>query len=74
MKVNLRNQDKFENRHHGKDAQELQEMLETIGAASLDELIDQTLPSAIRSAKTVEFTKTESPSRSFCRGLRKIAS
>jgi glycine dehydrogenase len=73
MKVNLRNQDKFENRHHGKDAQELQEMLETIGAASLDELIDQTLPSAIRLPKPLNLPRPKSE-QEFLQGIKKIAS
>jgi glycine dehydrogenase len=48
MKINLHYHEKFEDRHHGKDADELQEMLGTVGVNSLDELIDQTVPAAIR--------------------------
>jgi len=73
MKINLRNQDKFENRHHGKDAQELQEMLSTIGAASLDELIDQTLPPAIRLQKPLNLPRPKTE-QEFLQGIRKIAS
>lgn len=73
MKVNLRSQDKFENRHHGKDAQELQEMLNTIGAASLEELIDQTLPSAIRLPKPLNLPAPKSE-QDFLQGIRKMAS
>lgn len=72
MKINLRSHDKFENRHHGKDAQELHEMLQTIGAGSIEELIDQTLPSAIRLPKPLNLpsAKTE---QDFLEGIKRIA-
>jgi glycine dehydrogenase len=72
MKINLRSQDKFESRHHGKDEQELQEMLSTVGAASLDELIDQTLPEAIRLPRPLNLpnAKTE---QEFLQGIKRIA-
>ena len=73
MKVNLRNQDKFENRHHGKDEQELQEMLKTIGAGSVDELIDQTLPSAIRLQKPLNLPRPKSE-QEFLQYIKRIAS
>lgn len=41
-------QDKFESRHIGPDAQQVAEMLKTVKAGSVDELIDQTIPAAIR--------------------------
>ncbi|MCF0072401.1 aminomethyl-transferring glycine dehydrogenase [Dyadobacter sp. CY261] len=72
MKVNLRNQDKFENRHHGKDEQELQEMLKTIGAGSVDELIDQTLPSAIRLQKPLNLPRPKSE-QEFLQYIKRIA-
>lgn len=40
--------DKFVHRHIGPRDEELPEMLKTIGVTSLDELIDKTVPSAIR--------------------------
>lgn len=43
--------DVFQNRHIGPNAEELQEMLSTIGVSTLDELIDQTVPKAIRNQK-----------------------
>lgn len=73
MKVNLRNQDKFENRHHGKDEQELQEMLKTIGAGSVDELIDQTLPSAIRLQKPLNLPRPKSE-QEFLQYIKRVAS
>ncbi len=41
--------DEFIGRHIGHDARELSAMLAAVGAASLDELIEQTVPAAIRS-------------------------
>jgi glycine dehydrogenase len=72
MKINLRSQDKFENRHHGKDEQELLEMLRTVGAASLDELIDQTLPAAIRLQKPLNLPRAKSE-QEFLQGIKKVA-
>ncbi|MEN2281925.1 aminomethyl-transferring glycine dehydrogenase [Algoriphagus sp. SE2] len=48
MKINLSNAVKFENRHNGPTDVEIAEMLETIGASSLEELIDQTVPKSIQ--------------------------
>mgnify|MGYP000876582105 CR=1 FL=1 len=44
----LEQHDEFIDRHIGPCATEMTEMLATIGAASLDQLIDQTVPAAIR--------------------------
>ncbi len=47
--MNLHNSlDAFRHRHIGANASETAQMLETIGVSSLDELIDQTVPSVIR--------------------------
>ncbi|MEQ1814757.1 MAG: aminomethyl-transferring glycine dehydrogenase [Candidatus Nitrotoga sp.] len=43
--------DKFVDRHNGSGEKDVTEMLQTIGAKSLDELIDQTIPAAIRLKK-----------------------
>jgi glycine dehydrogenase len=40
--------DQFIDRHIGPNAAELQEMLTAIGVSSLDQLIEETVPSAIR--------------------------
>jgi glycine dehydrogenase len=44
----LEQHDEFIHRHIGPCAAEMTEMLAAIGAASLDQLIDQTVPAAIR--------------------------
>lgn len=46
--------DQFANRHIGPNEAELKEMLEVIGVESLDQLIDETVPSTIRSEKTLD--------------------
>lgn len=43
--------DKFVNRHNGPRENDVKEMLKKVGASSVDELIDQTIPSAIRLKK-----------------------
>lgn len=42
MKINLQQQESFENRHHGKSKAEMAKMLEVVKVNSLDELIEQT--------------------------------
>jgi glycine dehydrogenase len=48
MPVRLEHPDAFPSRHIGPNEAELGEMLRVVGAASLEELIDQTVPSSIR--------------------------
>ncbi len=43
--------DVFKERHNGPTKQQMQEMLRTIGTDSLDTLIDETIPPAIRLKK-----------------------
>lgn len=48
MKGNLKPQDIFEYRHHGKFDESTSKKLKKIGVSSIDELIDQTVPKSIR--------------------------
>jgi len=48
MPVSIDNLDKFARRHVGPSDAHVAEMLRTVGAQSLDELVDQTVPSTIR--------------------------
>jgi glycine dehydrogenase len=48
MPVRLEHPDLFVTRHIGPEGDELAEMLRLVGAASLEELIDQTIPAGIR--------------------------
>ena len=51
MKINLNSTDSFAERHIGISDDELREMLDKIGAASLDALVNETVPAAIRLTK-----------------------
>ena len=48
MKLDLNNIERFDTRHNGPDAEQIEQMLKTIGITSIDELIDQTVPKRIR--------------------------
>ncbi|MBM7115376.1 aminomethyl-transferring glycine dehydrogenase [Archangium primigenium] len=54
MSLNWKYQESFADRHIGPDEKELQGMLQTLGLGSLDELIDQTVPPAIRSKEPLK--------------------
>lgn len=65
-------EEQFQSRHIGPSEQELKEMLDTIGVGSLDELIDQTIPSNIRLKEPLPLPKPVSESR-FLNSLAQIA-
>ena len=48
--------DKFVNRHNGPRENDVKAMLAKIGAKSVDELIDQTIPAAIRLKKPLNLS------------------
>jgi glycine dehydrogenase len=54
MPVDLRHREQFVSRHIGPDSAEQQEMLLAIGATSLEELVAQTIPAAIRLARNLD--------------------
>lgn len=60
MSTNTHYAEKFEHRHIGPDAGQVAEMLKTIKASSLDELIDQTIPAQIRLKKTLALPEAQS--------------
>ena len=60
MKANFDFTDKFENRHIGGSEQELQEMLKTIKADSVEQLIEQTVPKQIRLPEDLNLPKAVS--------------
>jgi glycine dehydrogenase len=60
MKINLNTQESFESRHHGKSESDLQSMLKTIGADSLETLINQTVPEQIRLQNPLNLPKAKS--------------
>jgi glycine dehydrogenase len=54
MRENLKPQDIFEYRHHGKMDESTKRKLEQVGVSSFDELIDQTIPKSIRLKEPVK--------------------
>ena len=64
--------DKFVDRHIGPNANEIEKMLSDIGVASLDELIDKTIPQSIRSKDELNLSKPQSEFE-FLQHLRKLA-
>jgi len=58
MKLNFSYQEQFETRHNA-SAPHLEEMLKTVGVSSLDELIEQTIPSSIRLKKPLNLPKAQ---------------
>ncbi len=69
---NLEHPDKFVNRHIGPNDEEIKEMLEVIGINSLEELIDQTIPSQIRLSESPALGEPLTEYQ-FLEGLREIA-
>ncbi len=72
MNINLHQQESFESRHQGKSEAEMAEMLRVIGATSLDELIAQTVPAAIRLPKPLNLPTALSEVQ-YLGGLKKMA-
>jgi glycine dehydrogenase len=72
MLISLNHQEKFEERHHGKNAENLSAMFETIGIESLDQLINETIPKGIRLKKELQLpdAKTETE---FLKDFRVLA-
>lgn len=72
MKINIKNTEKFENRHLGADEAQVSEMLKTVGADSLDELIEQTVPANIRLSKSLDLPKPQGEYE-FLKSFKKLA-
>jgi len=60
MKLNVKDTERFDVRHNGPDEAQIKEMLETIKAGSLEELIDQTIPKNIRLKKEIDLPLAQS--------------
>ena len=65
--------DQFRDRHLGPSAAEIDEMLTVVGAASVDELMDQTVPANIRDHKALDVAPAISEYY-YLQHLKKIAS
>ncbi|HXG31673.1 MAG TPA: glycine dehydrogenase, partial [Thermodesulfobacteriota bacterium] len=72
MEPSLEKTDSFARRHIGPSKTELEEMLDTIGVDSLDTLIEETVPSAIRLKNPLNLPGPIAEHR-FLEELRKIA-
>ncbi|MFD2162500.1 aminomethyl-transferring glycine dehydrogenase [Paradesertivirga mongoliensis] len=73
MSLNIDFQEKFESRHIAPSSTEADAMLQTIGAASLDELIDQTIPKQIRLKQALNLPAAKSEI-DYLSGLKDTAS
>ncbi|PJJ83417.1 aminomethyl-transferring glycine dehydrogenase [Mucilaginibacter auburnensis] len=73
MTLNTTYEEKFEQRHIAPDAAETQEMLKVVGAASVDELIAQTVPEKIRLKAPLNLPKAKSEF-AYLRDLKQTAS
>lgn len=71
--MNLNSTEKFTKRHIGPNAEETKKMLETIGAESLEQLIEQTVPASIRMENELEIPEGISEYE-YLRSLKKTAS
>lgn len=72
MKIDLMNIEKFEKRHIGPDEAQTNEMLGEIGAGSLDKLIEETVPSAIRLQQELNLPEAKSEF-SFLKDFKALA-
>lgn len=72
MKINLERVYPFENRHNGPTQEQVSAMLEVIGADSMETLIDETIPKAIRLKKALNLPEPESEYE-FLKSFKKLA-
>jgi len=73
MKINLSNAVKFESRHNGPTDVEISAMLDKIGASSLEELINQTVPKSIQLERPLNLPAAKLESE-FLKDFKKLAS
>jgi glycine dehydrogenase len=65
--------DRFADRHIGVDSQQIQQMLDVLGISSIEELIDRTVPAAIRLNRSLQLPEALSESAALAK-LKAIAS
>ena len=73
IKIDLQKKERFEHRHNGPSPSQVGEMLKVIGVASIDQLIDETIPKNIR-LKTDPNLPDAKSEREFLNGFRELAS
>lgn len=72
MQINLSSALQFESRHNGPTEAEIAVMLEKIGASSIEELINQTVPESIRLTKPMDLPQAQTES-DFLISFKKLA-
>ncbi len=72
MSINF-DKERFLHRHIGSDEEQISEMLSTVGASSLDQLIDETIPADIRLEEEMDLDEPMSEYR-FLDEFKKLAS
>ncbi|MDH4460901.1 MAG: aminomethyl-transferring glycine dehydrogenase, partial [Flectobacillus sp.] len=72
MKINFQYQEPFENRHNNANVADRQAMLATIGVDSIETLINQTIPSAIRLPKLLDLPAAKTEAQ-FLKDFKKLA-
>ncbi|QCK13546.1 aminomethyl-transferring glycine dehydrogenase [Mangrovivirga cuniculi] len=60
MNINLKKNESFASRHNSPTTQEIKQMLEVIGAGSVEELISQTVPQGIRLQNDLDLPEAKS--------------
>ncbi len=73
MNLDIFHREAFENRHNGPHEADIDSMLKAIGVESLDELINKTVPSNIRSEKALNLPEALSE-RQFLKDFKKLMS
>jgi glycine dehydrogenase len=73
MNIDSQYREKFETRHNGPDAHQVNEMLKVVKAASVDELIGQTVPANIRLKKPLNLPAAQTE-HEFLKSFRKVVS
>ncbi|MFY0599890.1 MAG: aminomethyl-transferring glycine dehydrogenase [Cyclobacteriaceae bacterium] len=72
MNVNLNERVSFQSRHNSPSAEEIAEMLDTLGLTSVDELIGQTIPDQIRLEHPLKLSPVQNEYE-YLIGLKEIA-
>jgi len=71
MNIDLHYTEQFKNRHIGPDVAQTNEMLSVLGVKSIDELIDQTVPSAIRLKEDLKLPEAKTE-RKYIEHIREV--
>ena len=74
MPIDLNFTDRFARRHLGPSETDIRQMLDTLGLSSLDELIDETVPPAIRTERTLDLppARTEQEWLAYARAVASL--